>query len=276
MDRKKTNFFEERSGQVGSTAPNTFDKALSQWITEQNQPWGRLKYQLAQANLAKHIGDEPLQILDAGGGNGLDALALAAQGHSVDLVDYSSEMLAQAEQQANENSVSDRLRIHQADVRDVVGLFPPSHFDFVVCHNVLQYIEDVTALLTGLAVVLKPSGLLSLISINRYSMAYHAAFLRDDLTEAFTHLDARTMQAHTFDAVLTNYSPDEICAMLQGNGWQVEADYGLRCMSDYWGDNERKADPAIFARLERLEYALTDRYPYKLLARYFQIIARRA
>jgi S-adenosylmethionine-dependent methyltransferase len=255
---------------------NTFDKALSQWIAEQNQPWGRLKYQLAQANLARHIAAEPLQILDAGGGNGLDALALAAQGHSVDLVDYSSEMLAQAEQQANENSVSDRLRIHQADVRDIVRLFSPSHFDLVVCHNVLQYIEDVAALLTELAVVLKPGGLLSLISINRYSMAYHAAFLRDDLAEALTQLDARTMQAHTFDAVLANYSPDEMCAMLQDNGWQVEADYGLRCMSDYWGDNERKADPAIFARLERLEYALTDRYPYKLLARYFQIIARKA
>jgi S-adenosylmethionine-dependent methyltransferase len=73
-----------------ATTPTMFDKALPQWIAEQNQPWGRLKYQLAQANLARHIAAEPLQILDAGGRNGLDALA--AQGHSVDLIDYSSEM----------------------------------------------------------------------------------------------------------------------------------------------------------------------------------------
>jgi ubiquinone/menaquinone biosynthesis C-methylase UbiE len=57
-------------------------------------------------------------------------------------------MLAQAEQQAIEDNVSGRFRIHQADVRDIAGPFPPSHFDLVVCHNVLQYIEDVTALLT--------------------------------------------------------------------------------------------------------------------------------
>jgi len=46
-------------------------------------------------------------------------------------------------------------------------------------------------------------------------------------------------------------------------------------MCDYWGDNARKSDPATFEQIERLDFALTDLYPYKLLARYFQVVGRR-
>ncbi len=136
-------------------------------------------------------------------------------------------------------------------------------------------IEDVPTLLQDLLLPLKAGGLISVISINRYSMPYHAAFLRGDLSEAFSQLDARTMKASVFDAVLTNYSADEICGLLESAGCHIEQDYGLRCICDYWGDNERKFDPAVFEQLEQLEYALTARYPYKLLARYYQIIARK-
>jgi hypothetical protein len=44
---------------------------------------------------------------------------------------------------------------------------------------------------------------------------------------------------------------------------------------DYMYDNERKYDDEFYRKLEQLELALTDRYPYYLLARFFQIIARK-
>jgi S-adenosylmethionine-dependent methyltransferase len=141
----------------------------------------------------------------------------------------------------------------------------------------------VPALLRGLVAPLKTGGLISLLSINRYSIPYHLAFLPRDpslrsgqaLAEALAQIDARGMKANIFDATMTNYSADEIGAMLQDAGCVVEHDYGIRCMCDYWGDNERKADPAVFAQIEQLEFALADRYPYKLLARYFMVIARK-
>jgi S-adenosylmethionine-dependent methyltransferase len=72
------------------------------------------------------------------------------------------------------------------------------------------------------------------------------------------------------------YTPEELSTLLTQHGYHVAAYYGIRCLCDYWGDNQRKADPAIFAQLQRLEFALTDRHPYNLLARYLQIIATRA
>ena len=53
-------------------------------------------------------------------------------------------------------------------------------------------------------------------------------------------------------------------------GCSVMGRYGVRCVNDYILDNNLKYDPGFFARLERLELALTDRYPYYLLGRFFQ------
>jgi S-adenosylmethionine-dependent methyltransferase len=71
------------------------------------------------------------------------------------------------------------------------------------------------------------------------------------------------------------YAADEIAALLAAAGYSDAHDYGLLCVCAYWTDNERKFDPTIFAQLETLELALTDRHPHKLLARYFQIVARK-
>jgi len=257
------------------TTPSTFDSHSDNWLIEQRQPWGKLKFKLTQANLAKHLGHGHLCILDAGGGNGVDSLYFAEKCHSVTIVDFSSKMLQLAAQQAEAADIKDRISLHCADVMNIPTLFPKSSFDLVLCHNVLQYIDDVPVLLKSLCAPLKDGGLISLISINRYSIPYHAAFLRGDLTEALTGLDTRIFKGSIFDATLTNYSVEEIKEMLQDTGYQVIQDYGLRCLCDYWGDNERKSDPLIFEQLEKLELALTDRLPYKLLARYYQVIAQK-
>jgi S-adenosylmethionine-dependent methyltransferase len=184
-------------------------------------------------------------------------------------------MLDDAAQRIKQANLQDRVTVHQANVQEVDRLFPASRFDVVLCHNVLQYIEDVPMLLNSLAQLLKAGGLLSLISINRYSQSYHAAFIRGDLAEALAQVDGRQQRAYIFDTVMTNYSVEEMSDLLNGAGFQVEQDYGLRCLYDYWGDNERKFDPIIAEQLEQLEFALMDRYPYKLLARYYHIIARK-
>ena len=164
----------------------------------------------------------------------------------------------------------------QNQVKNIPDLFSESQFDLILCHNVLQYIDDVPLLFRNFANLLKPDGVISIISINRYSTPYHAAFLDNDLAQALAQLDTRTSKAKIFDAVMTSYCADEIKDLLESVGIVPEGDYGVRCICDYWGDNERKLDPVIFEQLERLEFALTELYPYKLLARYFQVVARKA
>ena len=259
-----------------ATSATVFDQNIERWDHEQRQPWQRLKYKLVQSHLVKHLGQGQRHILDAGGGNGVDSIPLAGQGHRVEIVDYSKEMLADAERRAAAAGVQARVGLHLGDVRQVSRLFPEAHFDLVLCHNVIQYVDDLPGLSQDLVAAVKPGGLISIVSINRYSIPYRIAFPRGDLAEALSQLDARRQQAILFDAAMTCYSAGEVMAMLTGAGCAIEHDYGLRCVCDYWGDNDLKADPAVFQQLEELEFAMADRHPYKLLARYFQVIARKS
>lgn len=259
-----------------STTATEFDDKIAKWKQEMDLPWAKLKYKLGQANLAKHLGQNQMNILDAGGGNGLDSIPFAIQGHNVHLVDYSQEMLSDAQNRAVQENVQRRFTTHLADVRNIPALFSESQFDLILCHNVLQYIDDVPALLYNFSKLLKPDGVVSIVSINRYSTPYHAAFLDNNLVEALAKLNTRTSKAKIFDAVMTSYCADEINVLLKNIGVVPEGDYGIRCICDYWGDNARKLDPVIFEQIERLEFALTEMHPYKLLARYFQVVARKA
>ena len=258
-----------------ATPATIFDQNIERWDHEQSQPWQKLKYKLVQAHLAKHMGPEPGRILDAGGGTGLESIPLAEQGHRVDIVDYSKEMLAGAERRAAAVGLQERVALHFANVREVPRLFPDPQFDLVLCHNVIQYVENLPGLLKELVAALKPGGLISIVSINRYSIPFRIAMPRGDLGEALANLDARRQTAILFDATMNCYSAGEIAELLGSAGCAVEQDYGIRCICDYWGDNDLKSDPATFRQLEELEFALAERHPYKLLARYFQVIARK-
>lgn len=253
----------------------TFDTSIPKWLEEQQTAWSRLKYTITRANLDRHLEPQLLTILDAGGGNGVDSIPFAAEGHKVTIVDFSSEMLADAQQKARDVQAHDRVTTHLGDVMSLPKLLPDAQFDLILCHNVLQYVGDVHALLAGLVVLLNPGGLLSLISVNRYSVPYQAAFMHSDLVAAHTKLDQREVESTIFGTTMKPYSAEEIIAILPEVGCVVEQDYGIRCICDYWGDNERKSDPEVYAQLERLELTLTDQHPYKLLARYFQIVARK-
>ena len=258
-----------------TTTSSVFDNNISVWKKEQEQPWQILKYKLAKANIEKHLHPGNLQILDAGGGNGVDSLDFAKAGHSVHIVDYSKEMLAEAKELASAAGAEKNIETYQTDIQEVSSIFPSTKFDLILCHNVLQYVGDVSLLLKNLVNLLSTNGIISLISINRYSIAYQSAFLHGDLERALKEIGTREYHGYSFDTTLINYSVEEIAEMLKKTGATVEADYGIRNIYDYWGDNEQKSDLEIQEQLERIEFEFTDKYPYKLLARYYQIVARK-
>lgn len=256
------------------TTANAFDDSIAQWRKELTYPWFQLKYKLCHAHLTKQLPSKlAMHILDAGGGNGVESLPFAEAGHSVDLVDSSRQMLNDAQQLAAEKGITERVQLHHADVGELPTLFAPASFDLLLCHNVIQYLDDLPARLSEMAALLKPGGVASFVSVNRYSRPYSTAFLRNDLQAAVSEVGQRTFNTIVFQTTMTLYSAQELSELLAASGLQIVADYGILCMYGYWGDNERKFDPAIHAQLETLEFALSDQFPYKLLASYYQIIA---
>ncbi|HEX3049798.1 MAG TPA: methyltransferase domain-containing protein [Aggregatilineaceae bacterium] len=257
------------------TSAQQFDSGIEYWHWISQQPWNRLRYTLVQVNLRRQLGPAPLRILDVGGGSGEDAITLAQQGHTVTLVDFSGEMLDDARRKIDSVGLGGQITLQQVDLLKLPDLFPEPLFDCVLFHNVLQYVEDPRKAIQAISVPIKPGGLLSLVSVNRYSDAMTAALLHLDLEGAAQAIEARSSQHPGFGTMTQRYAAQDVIEMLQAAGYDLCGHYGIRCVSDYIYDNEKKADPEFYARLERLEIELSDKYPYYLLARFFHLFARK-
>jgi S-adenosylmethionine-dependent methyltransferase len=257
------------------TSNQAFDSHLETWKREMAMPWNRLRLKVEISNLLRHVSQSGLKILDAGGGNGYATIPFAQNGCQVVVADYSEAMLADGQKLMSELGLDNRVSFVLTRLEDLSSVIHDHEFDVVMCHNVLQYVKRIPVVLRSILRPLKSQGAVSIICMNRYSIAYHQAFLRGDLRAAQAAIGA-TKTNTLFESTARALAVDEIAKMLEDQGCIVQADYGLRCMIDYWGDNERKTEPDTLAELEELELALSAEYPYKLLARYFQVIAKKA
>lgn len=257
------------------SSPLTFSSHLTAFKENQNTPWGKLRYSVGMANIQKHFHAHNARVLDVGGGIGLDAIPFAKQGHEVTLLDYSGEMIEEAKRSAAEAGTSDRITFHQGDINSIPTLFPNTQFDLILCHNVLQYVDDINTAIKTMSDALKPNGLISIIAMNRYSEPYRLALHQLDLDGALASLDADMLRTVVFNTDVHARTVGDMREPLQAAGCSIVGDYGIRCVCDYIQDNEIKSGPTFFAKLEKLEYALSGRAPYKNVAKFFQVVARK-
>ncbi|MBA3308984.1 MAG: methyltransferase domain-containing protein [Nocardioidaceae bacterium] len=259
-----------------SADASVFDTHLAGWREWQQAPWGRLRYAVVTHVLDRHLRDlgPGLRILDVGGGDGAEAVLFAGRGHQVTLVDYSEQMLEQARQAADRAGVSSRLITVHASADDLPSL-GLTGFDVALCHFVIQYVADPAAAVQATADCLPPGGLVSLIAPNPASDVLTKAVRDLDFDGARDLLDAETVTATTFEHEVARIWPATAEGFLADAGCEVVGRYGARMVLDLIADNEPKYDPAVYARIERLELALCDRVPYRDIGRLWQLVARR-
>ncbi|MFF0225624.1 class I SAM-dependent methyltransferase [Streptomyces sp. NPDC004629] len=132
-----------------------------------------------------------LRVLDVGMGRGARALRLARAGHQVTGVEQEPAMISTARRTltAEPEGIRERLRIVQGDGRDTGVHFLPGSFDVVLCHEVLMHVEEPDPLLAGLARMLAPGGLLSLVVRNGDAQAMRPG-LSGDWAAALAAFDA--------------------------------------------------------------------------------------
>ena len=254
-------------------AETVFDSKLGELRRWQTSPWGRLRYRVAAANLAAHLPVGRLEVLDVGGGNGLDAVELAALGHRVTIADISAPSLDEAESLADQRGLGDRISVLAVGIEDLAHALKQGRFDVVLCHNVIQYLPDPLRAITVLAGQLKAMGRLSVIAPNAAADPLLAAVRSLDLEEALRLLDAPTRHAATYGAQTRACHAEDTTRDLESAGLQVLAHCGIRSVCDLIIDDARKANPNFYAKLERLELAMATREPYIHTARFFHLIA---
>ncbi|MFC8393340.1 MULTISPECIES: bifunctional 2-polyprenyl-6-hydroxyphenol methylase/3-demethylubiquinol 3-O-methyltransferase UbiG [unclassified Streptomyces] len=180
-----------------------------------------------------------LRVLDVGMGRGAQALWLARAGHQVTGVEQDAAMIAAAREAlaGQPEGIRERMRIVEGAAGDTGVHFLPGSFDVVLCHDVLMYVEEPDALLAGLARMLAPGGLLSLLVRNGDAPAMRAG-LRGDWAEALAAFDTES------------YRLKRLTATLAGIGAPLHTWYGVRVFTDTAADDAVPDDLDALLTLE--------------------------
>jgi S-adenosylmethionine-dependent methyltransferase len=236
--------------------------------------WEVLSAAVAEAQAAPGRDGEPLQVVDAGGGTGGFAVPLAEAGCSVTVVDPSPDSLAALARRADERGLGDRVRGLQGDLDDLAGLVDAASADLVLCHSVLQVVDDPAAALRSVAGVLRQGGRLSLLVGNRNAVVLARA-LAGRPGEAAHALTDPAGRWGTGDGVPRRWTPDQLLELVTAAGLAVEQLHGVRVVADLIPSAALELDPGGPAALLALERALADRPPFRDLATSLHVLAVR-
>jgi SAM-dependent methyltransferase len=208
-----------------------------------------------------------LRVLDVGMGQGTQALRLLRAGHKVTGLERDARMLSVAHEAlaAEPEGVRERMRIIEGDGRDTGVHFLPGSFDVVLCHGVLMYVEEPDPLVAGLARMLAPGGLLSLLVRNGDALAMRPG-LSGDWPAALAAFDT-TAYTNRLGLEVRADRLEALTATLAGIGAPLHAWYGVRIFTDTAPDGAEPpaSDGALTALLAAEERAgRTD--PYRRVA----------
>ncbi|MDQ0984057.1 class I SAM-dependent methyltransferase [Streptomyces sp. V2I9] len=206
-----------------------------------------------------------LRVLDVGMGQGAQALRLARAGHSVTGLEADAEMLAAARKSlaTEPEGIRERVRLVEGDGRETGVHFLPGSFDVVLCHGVLMYVEEPDPMLAGLARMLAPGGLLSLLVRNADALAMRPG-LSGDFAGALTAFDTATY-TNRLGLTVRADRLDALRATLAGIAAPLHAWYGVRVFTDTV-DNDVELPADELERVLTLEDRAGRTDPYRGVA----------
>lgn len=212
--------------------------------------WDALRAVLADR--AATTARDRLDIVDAGGGTGGFAVPLAELGHAVTVVDPSPDSLAALERRAKESGVG--VRALQGDAADLGELLERGSADLVLCHSVLEYVEDPISALVAVSGILRTGGVVSVLAANPVASAIHRA-LAGQFDEARTALDDPEGRWGDRDPTPRRFSAEALAQLLQSTGFTVADLHGVRIFADLVPSRLVDGEPGAADALIALEQA---------------------
>jgi len=219
--------------------------------------WERLLKKMAWAQLGSFSGKK---ILDFGSGCGITANHYAKE-NSVVAIEPSAEMLKDA--------WKDHCYTQLIGDISALSTVADDSFDVVICHNVLEYVENKAQVVAELCRVLKPGGTLSVIKHNRAGRVMQMAVLLDDLDKAYSLLDGNDGMASQF-GVIRYYVDEDVVR------WAPELTLtkclGIRTFWDLQQNQAKHGDEEWQSRMMALEMRVSDMEEYRRIAFFHHLL----
>jgi S-adenosylmethionine-dependent methyltransferase len=253
-----------------------FQGGANRYAAYLETPEGRLRSDLAFANLQDFLPQEaaqPLRALDLGCGTGATAVRLARLGIHVTAVDCSVAMLDIAQRAAHEAGVAEKIVVKHGEAAQLAILFPARSFDVILCHNVLEYVDDPGAVLRDAARALRgSSAIVSVLVRSQAGEVLKSAIRTGDLDGAEKSLTAEWGEESLYGGRLRLFSNDYLQRLLKAASLTSIVERGVRVVADY-------LPPAVsrdteYQRILELERKLGMRPEFAAVARYRQCLVR--
>ncbi|MEU4236611.1 methyltransferase domain-containing protein [Actinoplanes sp. NPDC026619] len=220
--------------------------------------------------LEQHEGRE-LTVLDVGGGTGGFAVPLALAGHAVTVVDASPDALAALTRRAADAGVAARVRAVQGDGDALAGLVEPGSVDLILCHAVLEVVDQPADVVAAVVAALRPGGAVSVLVASRAAAVLGRA-VNGHLRSALALVNDADGHAGARDTLRRRYDAETAEALLRSAGLEVEQTHGVRVLADLLPAAVVEEDPQA---LLDLELVLSSRPPFRDIASQLHLFARR-
>lgn len=210
------------------------------------------------------IGDiEGKKILDFGSGEGITANHFAKK-NDVTAIEPSEEMLSNAWKDYEYTQIV-------GDVNALSGISDET-FDIIICHNVLEYIDDKEAVIKALARVLKKDGILSIAKHNKAGRVMQMAVLLDDFEKANALLDGENSMASKFGVI--RYYGDKDILEWESN-LVISEVFGIRTFWDLQQNQEKHGDEDWQRKMIQLEMRVAQIPEYRDIAFFHHLLLKK-
>ena len=217
----------------------------------------------------------PLRVVDLGGGTGGLAVRIAKLGHEVVVVDPSPDALASLESRVAESAVADSVRGVLGDAATLLDVIGEHSADVVVCHGVLEVVDEPAEALQAAAAVLVAHGCLSVLAAQRSAAVFSRA-IAGHLGEARAALTDPDGSWGSTDPVPRRFSRQQLTSLVVDAGFVVAEIRGIRVFTDHLAGALVDSEPGAAGALLDLEAAVSTDPDFMAIATQLHILATRS
>jgi S-adenosylmethionine-dependent methyltransferase len=223
-----------------------------------NAPWGKLFYKLVWHN----IDCKGKKILDFGSGFGVTA-DYFAKNNEVTAIEPNEEML--------------KHRFCTNEYSQIVGgieslrKIPNQSYDMIICHNVLEYLDNRTELLCEFSRVLKPGGFVSIVKHNKAGKIMQKAVFEYKINEALELINNGNGVSANFGTIneYDNCELEKYCE----DSFEIDKIYGVR-MFFALQRNELKMESDWISNMYNLECTTEEIPEFRNIAFFHHVILK--
>ncbi len=202
-----------------------------------NAPWGKIFYEIVWHNLEF----EGKRILDFGSGFGITANHLAKK-NDVVAVEPNEEML--------EYRICENQYEQIVGSLEVLNSMPNASFDAIVCHNVLEYVDNRDEVLKEFNRLLKTDGIISIVKHNKAGKIMQKIVFEYNVEETLKLLDNENVKSANFGTI-NEYDDCELEVYSKGQ-LVIDKVFGVR-MFYALQRNELKTNDAWLSNMYEIE-----------------------